>query len=127
LAEGLNSSSPWSNIYKDFQKWKFIQKIQRITNTLNLWTKVLRTDPQRRDPKDAFTLLKDILNYAGKMVKFMGFDKVLKQAVDTVQTAPGGVPAAERQRDSGTINVHAVRGISELEKDPSFGCLYRCP
>jgi hypothetical protein len=124
LVEGLNFSWCWSNLYKQFKTLKFVRK---ITTSLKLWTKALSTDPQKRDPKDAFSLLKDALNYVPPQVKFTGLDKALKQAIDTVQTAPGGVPAAERQRNAGTYNVGSKQQLPELENDPSFGCLYRCP
>ena len=61
------------------------------------------------DPASGLRILKILAGYLP-----FGSD-VVKGAVGTVETAPGGVEASRRQGEFGTINIGAQRQMSQIE------------
>ena len=69
------------------------------------------------NPKSGFKLLKLMIKNTCGRIPGVGsaIKEIMTGAVETVETAPGGVEAAERQAQYGTGNINAVNQMSQIE------------
>jgi hypothetical protein len=107
----ISTLKRWFHIGKDVK-----EKVDTATETAN---DIEEADEAIKDPdpKSGFKLLKlTIKNTCGRIpVVGWAVKKIMSDAVDTVEKAPGGVEAAERQHDTGTINSGEASQLSQVE------------
>jgi RHS repeat-associated protein len=66
---------------------------------------------QDKDPASGLTLLKKVVKYTCGRIPTVGsaVSDVMTKGIQTVETAPGGVQASQRQSDWGSINISAAK------------------
>jgi RHS repeat-associated protein len=69
-----------------------------------------------KDPASGLTLLKIGVKYSPiKSIPGVGnaYSEVMTKAIETVETAPGGVQASRRQHETGSVNANAARQLEQ--------------
>jgi len=107
----------WGKIKDWYDKGKNVKDtVDTVTEAANdaVEAKEAIDDP---NPKSGFKLLKlTIKNTCGRIPGVgSAIKKIMTGAVETAETAPGGVEASERQAETGTINIGAARQMSQIE------------
>lgn len=101
----------------------WFDKGQEVKDTVDTVTEAANDAVEAKEaiddpnPKSGFKLLKLLIKNTCGRIPGVGsaIKEIMTGAVETAETAPGGVQASERQAETGTINIGAARQMSQIE------------